>query len=96
MGKEFGHTGPHERGTKLINGPHESAGHHGQPKGHGGYPGGYSKNAKAEHLTHMETAHSFKPPAANMAHGYGHGVGQRKGVHRLSGDPKAHMLGCKK
>jgi hypothetical protein len=38
-------------------------------------------------------AHSFKPPAANEAHGYGHSIMERKGPLRMSGVKGAHRVG---
>jgi len=37
--------------------------------------------------------HTFDRPSAREAHGYGHGVHQRSGALRLSGDRGAHRLG---
>lgn len=32
-------------------------------------------------------------PQPASTHGYGHGIGQRSGVHRLSGSKSAHRVG---
>jgi hypothetical protein len=37
--------------------------------------------------------HSFRPPAAQNAHGYGHSVAHRSGQMRLSGHSGAHRVG---
>lgn len=50
-------------------------------------------SGKAEHLPGLKEAHAFKPPTANMAHGYGHDGEKRKGFLRLSGHKQAHRIG---
>ena len=95
-GKQVAFTGPHDRGSKLIEKDNDSAGHHPHNIKHPNLHGdGVDVAAHHRGGTTGSVAHSFKPPAANMAHGYGHGVGQRKGPHRLSGHKGAHMIGCR-
>ncbi len=100
MGKghrEVAHTGPHDRGSKLIEQDNDSQRHEPHNIKHGGLHGdGVDVAAHHRGGTHGGMAHSFKPPAANMAHGYGHSITERKGPHRLSGHKGAHMIGCKK
>jgi hypothetical protein len=43
----------------------------------------------------MGSAHTFKPPVMQNAHGYGHSGGERKGALRMSGVKGAHRIGCK-
>lgn len=50
---------------------------------------------KAEHHPPAgKEPHKFDRPAQG-AHGFGHSGSERKGVHRLSGHPGAHQVGCK-
>ena len=56
---------------------------------------GYEQHEKAEQQSYRKGgSHTFgKAPAG--AHGFGHGVHQRFGPHRLSGHKGAHMIGRK-
>lgn len=93
--KEVGFTGPKDRGSELEGkGPAE--GNHKQPHGTGI---GAGTTDIAEHHkgnTFGGDAHSFRPPAANKADGYGHSITERKGPLRMSGNPHAHRLGSRK
>lgn len=59
-------------------------------------PGPY--DTEAHHDTHTVSQakpHQFQRPAANNAHGYGHGMHVRKGALRFSGHSGAHRVGSK-
>ncbi len=96
MGKHHGevaNTGPADRGGSELQDKGPAPSNHHQPAGKSL---GAGRTDVAEHHVGQNfggVAHSFKPPAANMAHGYGHAGGQRKGVLRMSGHSGAHRVG---
>ncbi len=90
--KEVAHVGPADRGSKMLeqDNPHPN---HPQPAGKSL---GAGRTDVAEHHVGKNfggVAHSFRPPAANMAHGYGHSIAERKGPLRMSGHSGAHRIG---
>ena len=59
-----------------------------------GSVGGVSEHVEIGPDIHRgRQAHSFDRPSAKESHGWGHGVGQRNGALRLSGDRGAHRIG---
>lgn len=96
MGKHHGevaNNGPADRGGSELQEKGPAPGNHSQPQGKSL---GAGRTDIAEHHVGQNfggVAHSFRPPAANMAHGYGHAGGQRKGVLRMSGHSGAHRVG---
>lgn len=92
--KEVAYVGEADRGTKLVG--EAGFGHHDQPAGKS--LGAGRTDIAEHHKGHgmSSVAHSFRPPAANNSHGYGHGVGQRHGVLRMSGHSGAHRVGSRK
>ena len=89
--KEVAYTGPADRGSELIE--KCGMGHENQPSGKSIQAG--TTDIAEHHKGHGMggVAHSFKPPAANKAHGYGHAIEQRSGPLRLSGHSGAHRVG---
>ena len=98
MGKKYreesGHVGGTDRGSELV-GKGPGASNHKQPQGKSIEAGTTDVAEHHKSSTFGGTAHSFAPPAANKAHGYGHAVTQRKGPLRMSGVKGAHRIGCK-
>lgn len=96
MGKHHGevaHTGPADRGGSELQDKGPAPGNHHQPAGKSL---GAGRTDVAEHHVGQNfggVAHSFRPPAANMASGYGHSITQRKGPLRMSGHSGAHRVG---
>ena len=92
-GGEVAHTGPTDRGGSELQDKGPGPGNHHQPAGKS--LGAGRTDIAEHHKGHGMggVAHSFRPPAANNAHGYGHGVGQRHGVLRTSGHSGAHRIG---
>jgi hypothetical protein len=90
--KEFGNIERTKRGSELLH-KEGAAGHETADGLHS--IGFGNKTGKAEHHPHMGSAHTFKPPAMQNAHGYGHSGGERKGALRMSGVKGAHRIGCK-
>jgi hypothetical protein len=61
-----------------------------------GIPRGPNDVGFAEHTSvfgYPRTPHSFSPPAAQNAHGYGHAAHVRQGALRNSGHSNAHRIG---
>jgi hypothetical protein len=89
--EEVAYTGPTDRGSELIEDCGE--GHEKQP--HGKSIGAGRTDIAEHHKGHGMggIAHTFRPPDANKAHGYGHSVTERKGSLRMSGVAGAHRLG---
>ena len=90
--KEVAFTGPADRGGSELQ-EKCGMGHDKQPSGKS--IGGGRTDIAEHHKGHGMggIAHTFKPPAANMAHGYGHAIEQRKGPLRMSGHSGAHRVG---
>ena len=84
--------GPRERGSELIEQPN-GPGNHKQPQGKSIEAGTTDVAEHHKGSTFGGVAHSFKPPAANKAHGYGHSITERNGQMRLSGVKGAHRVG---
>lgn len=82
-----------KRGSSLV----EKCG-----DGHAKQPSGTSIGVpeRAPHAEgpafHMGEAHTFKPPAASNAHGFGHPAHTRSGPLRMSGHSGAHRIGKKR
>jgi hypothetical protein len=92
-GGEVAHTGPADRGGSELQDKGPAAGNHHQPAGKS--LGAGRTDVAEHHVGHNfgGVAHSFRPPAANMASGYGHSITQRKGPLRMSGHSGAHQVG---
>ena len=96
MGKHHGEvafTGPADRGGSELQEKGPAAGNHSQPAGKSL---GAGRTDVAEHHVGKNfggVAHSFRAPAANMAHGYNHSGNLRQGALRMSGHPGAHRVG---
>jgi hypothetical protein len=87
------HTGPADRGGSELQEKGPAPGNHHQPAGKSL---GAGRTDVAEHHEGKNfggVAHSFRPPAANNASGYGHAIEQRKGPLRMSGHSGAHRVG---
>jgi hypothetical protein len=92
-GGEVAHTGPSDRGGSELQDKGPGPGNHHQPSGKSI---GVETDMNVHRFglgSHGGTAHSFKPPAANHAHGYGHSITERKGPLRMSGHSGAHRIG---
>jgi hypothetical protein len=90
-GKEVGYVGPADRGSELVGDC--GMGHDKQP--HGKSIGAGRTNVAEHHKnnTFGGDAFIFHPPAATMAHGYGHSITERRGPLRMSGVKGAHRVG---
>ena len=84
--------GSKKRGSSLIS--EHGFGHESQGDGHGIGTGQHA--AKIRGMPHGGDRHTFHPPAANGAHGFGHGAHLRRGPLRLSGASNAHRIGARK
>ena len=91
MGKKVAHI-DHMEG-KLVSEPGFT--HKKQPHGKSIEAGTTDVAEHHKSSTFGGVAHSFRPPAANRADGYGHSITQRKGPLRMSGVKGAHRIGCK-
>ena len=90
---EVAATGPSDRGGSELQEQCGAAGPAAQPDGKS--IGAGRTDIAEHHKGHGMggIAHTFKPPAANMAHGYGHSITERKGPLRMSGHSGAHRVG---
>jgi hypothetical protein len=90
--KEVAFTGGKDRGSPLIEDTNLTENHK-QPKGTG--IGAGTTDIAEHHKGHGMggIAHSFRPPDANKASGYGHSITERKGHLRMSGHSGAHRVG---
>lgn len=85
---EVANVGPADRGTELVE--NCGMGHDKQP--HGKSIGAGSKDIAAHHIGHgMGPAHSFTMPPQGNSHTFP-GT-HKRGLHRVSGNPNAHMIG---
>ena len=88
---EIAHVGTEKRGTELVGkGPAPS---HKQP---GGKSIGIGEGEQHRLASTGPESHSFQPPPAAHACGYGHSIMQRKGPLRMSGHSGAHQIGRRK
>ena len=94
MGKRSGvaHTGTEKRGSELI-GKGDQSSDHKQPHGKSI---GIGEGEQHRMASTGPASHSFQPPPAAHAHGYGHSITQRSGPLRMSGHPGAHQIGRRK
>lgn len=92
MGKKVGNI-DHMEGHLVSE---HGFGHKKQPQGKSIEAGTTDVAEHHKSSTFGGIAHTFKPPAANRADGYGHSITQRKGPLRMSGVKGAHQIGKKK
>jgi len=81
----------HEKRGSELNGEGPVDGNAKQPQGS---PIGAGSEGAEHHMGHRSgPSHSFQPPPAHNACGYGHSIMQRKGPLRVSGHSGAHQIG---